>query len=48
MAHIKTAMADSGGMNQKVQRLYTDKFNNLVQLTNFLKETIYQNLHKEK
>lgn len=48
MAHIKTAMADSGGMNQKVQRLYTDKCNNLVQLTNFLKETIYQNLHKKK
>ena len=26
MAHVKTAMADSGGIDQKVQRLYTDRF----------------------
>lgn len=26
MAHIKTAMADSGGIDQKVPRLYTDRF----------------------
>ena len=48
MAHVKTVMADSGGIDQKVQRLYTDWFNNLVQLTNFLTDTIYQNLYKEK
>lgn len=40
-------MADSGGIDQKVQRLILIDLN-LVQLTNFLTDTIYQNLHKEK
>ena len=26
MAHVKTAMADRGGIDKKVQRLYTDRF----------------------
>ena len=39
MTHVKTAMADNGEMDQKVQRLCTDRFDNLLKLTNFLKDT---------
>lgn len=48
MAHIKTAMADSGGWDQKVQRLYIHKFDNLDETDQFLKSNNLPKLTQRK